>query len=359
MFSAIVDKVTAGTPLSEEEGLYLADPGVSLHRVGSLADSLRRRLNGRVAWYNINTHLNPTNICKNECPMCAFHAAPGHARGYVLPLERMLERANEAADAGCTEMHIVGGMHPELPYAWYRELIASIHRACPTLHLKAWTAPEILHFADISGKSVREVLEEMKSLGVTGMPGGGAEIFAESPRRKVAPKKIGAEAWLDVHRTAHRLGLPTNATMLFGHFESVRDRIDHLLQLRRLQAESLVRSGTGFVAFVPLLYQPHQGLETVPIGSPEILRTIALSRLMLDNVPHIKAYWVSLGIGPAQTALGYGADDFDGTVHGERIHHAAGSVSPTSLSVEEILHLIAETGCEPIERDSLYRRVVR
>ena len=349
-------KVDAGERLSAADGELLYRDDVDLHVVGELADRVRRRINGDVVYYNINAHLNPTNICIYRCKLCAYSRDVDDPDAYLLDDDAILARGQEANDCGCTELHIVGGIHPEKPYVWYLGIIRRLHDAFPRLHLKAWTAVEISWFAQHSGKSVEEVLRDMKDAGLGSMPGGGAEIFASEVRTEICPRKIGAQAWLDIHRAAHQLGLPTNTTMLYGHLETVEHRIDHLVQLRRLQDET-----GGFQAFVPLSFHPENtALDHLPKPTGLLdLRTLAISRLMLDNIPHIKAYWISLGLGTAQTALAYGADDFDGTVTQEKIHHDAGADSPQSLSVDEICHLIAEAGREPVERDTLYRRVSR
>ncbi len=293
---------------------------------------------------------------------------------YAMDIDEILKRGREASEAGCTELHIVSGAHPEKPYAWYLDMIRELHAAFPQIHLKAWTAVEIDWFTRITGRTVRAILEEMRAAGLGSLPGGGAEIFDPEIRRQICPGKADGETWLTVHRTAHELGLRSNATMLYGHLEGAKHRIDHLLQLRQLQDET-----GGFQAFVPLAFHPEntrlsqhwqsqwhaadrqsQWHSAMRRASPLVdLRVIAVSRLMLDNFPHVKAYWISLGIGVAQTALAYGADDLDGTVRYERIHHAAGSKTPEALTIDELRGLIAETGREPVERDSLYRQVKR
>lgn len=352
-------KVEAGRRLSASDALYLASPRADLHWLGQLAHAVRRRMHGTSTFYNINTHLNPTNICTMRCPLCAFSCDAEDAAAYCLSPRQMLEQAGDAYRAGATEIHIVSGIHPDKPYAWYREIISTLKSAYPDLHIKAWTAAEIAHFAHLEGTSTRAILEDMINAGLGSLPGGGAEIFADRPRRRIAPRKITAGEWLDVHRTAHQLGLRSTATMLFGHVETAEDRVDHLLRLRSLQDET-----GGFQAFVPLAFHPdgtplHANWPMKKTSSIEQLRVIALSRLVLDNVPHIKAYWISLGIGTAQAALSYGADDLDGTVRHERIHHDAGSRAPHILTVETLQRLIRETGNEPVERDTLYQRVQR
>jgi len=245
---------------------------------------------------------------------------------------------------GITQLHLVSSVHPEKPYRWYRDILRTVHEHYPSLHLKAWTAVEIVNFSLLSGMSVRAVLLDLQGVGLSSLPGGGAEIFDPAIRKRIAPNKIAAADWLAVHRTAHELGIPTNASMLFGHYETPEHRMAHLLQLRELQDET-----HGFDCFVPLVFHPRNTkLDVPPISPQEILRTIAVSRLMLHNIPHVKAYWVTLGESLAQIALSYGADDFDGTVFEERIHHDAGSTAPTGLSEQRLRELIHGAGRQPI-----------
>ena len=352
----IREKVEAGVRLSFDDGLVLYDPEVPLGEIGQLANQVRERLNGNAGYYNINSHLNPTNVCLYRCVFCAFRADLRDPKGYVMTDDEILARGREAAETGCTELHIVGGLHHQKPYEWYRDIVRMLHDACPALHLKAWTAVEIDWFAFRAKKPVRAILEELIDAGVGSLPGGGAEIFHPEVRDRICEHKSDADRWLDIHRTAHALGLHTNCTTLYGHVEGAHHRVDHLVRLRRLQDET-----GGFQAFVPLAFHPENtGLRHLKKPSSLMdLRTIAVARLMLDNIPHIKAYWVSLGVGTAQAALAYGADDLDGTVRHELIHHDAGSTAPEALTVERIRHLIQEAGREPVERDTLYRRVVR
>ena len=418
MLDRIRDKVEAGERLTAAEGEFLFRPETDLHVVGELADIVNRRKSGNAAYYNLNAHLNPTNVCEYRCELCAYSRDKDDAQAYVLGIDEILERGREAAEAGCTELHIVSGANPDKPYAWYLDMIRELHAAFPKMHLKAWTAVEIDWFTRLTGWPARAILEEMRAAGLGSLPGGGAEIFDPEIRRQICPRKADGQTWLDVHRIAHQIGLHSNATMLYGHLENAAQRIDHLLQLRQLQDET-----GGFQAFVPLAFHPentrlaehwrsHQpppgctgqeldrvqgsgfGVQDSAAGtggvsgtqrlsqhwqsqwhtadwqsqwhsemhraSPLVdLRVIAVGRLLLDNFQHIKAYWISLGVGVAQTALAYGADDLDGTVRYERIHHAAGSRTPEALTVDELRRLIAETGREPVERDSLYRRVTR
>lgn len=349
----IRDKVEAGQRLSFEDGLRLYEPETPLQEIGQLANLVRQRLNGRLAFYNINTHLNPTNVCVYRCNFCAFRADLRDPKGYVMSDAQILARGREAVEHGSTELHIVGGLHHQLPYDWYRNLVAILHDAYPTLHLKAWTAVEINWFEFLTKRTVRAVLEDLMAAGLGSLPGGGAEIFHPQVRDRICEHKADADKWLDVHRTAHQLGLKSNCTMLYGHIEGPEHCIDHLLRLRQLQDET-----GGFQTFVPLAFHPgNTKLSHLPKPSALLdLRTIAVSRLMLDNIPHLKAYWIMLGLGTAQAALAYGADDLDGTVRHELIYHDAGATTPEALSVQDIRRLITAAGCEPVERDTLYRR---
>lgn len=355
-FDAIRDKVLAGERLSLDEGLYLYEPEVPLHELGALANTVRERKSGNLAYYNINTHLNPTNVCVYRCNFCAFRSDLRDPKGYCMSDEEILARGQEAVDNGCTEMHIVGGLHHQKKYDWYVHIIRILHDAYPKLHLKAWTAVEINWFEFLAKKPARAILQDMLEAGLGSMPGGGAEIFHPEVRDEICEHKADAGSWLNIHRTAHELGIRTNATMLYGHIEKPYHRIDHLIRLRELQDET-----GGFQTFIPLAFHPENtGLSHIRKPSAlEDLRTMAISRLMLDNFPHIKAYWIMLGIGTAQTALAYGADDLDGTVRHELIYHDAGATTPEVLSVEEIRRLIVEAGRDPAERDTLYRRVQR
>lgn len=353
---SIRDKVYAGERLSFDDGMFLYRPDTPLNEVGELANFVRERKNGNAAYYNINTHLNPTNICVYRCTFCAFRSDLRDAKGYAMDDQQILARGQEAIENGCTEMHIVGGLHHQRKYDWYVNMVRILHNAYPTLHLKAWTAVEINWFEFLTKKSVRAILEDMKEAGLGSMPGGGAEIFHPEVRSQICEHKADASKWFEVHRTAHQMGLKTNCTMLYGHIERDYHRIDHLVRLRELQDET-----GGFQVFIPLAFHPENtGLSHIKKPSAIMdLRTIAVSRLMLDNIAHIKAYWIMLGIGTAQTALAYGADDLDGTVRHELIYHDAGATTPEILSVEDIRRLIIEAGREPIERDTVYRRIIR
>lgn len=349
-------KVEGGERLTADEGMFLYREDVPLPEVGELANLVRERKNGNAAYYNINTHLNATNICVYRCTFCAFRSDLRSPKGYIMSDEQILARGREAVESGCTEMHIVGGLHHQMKYDWYVGLIRLLHEAYPELHLKGWTAVEINWFEHLTKKPVREILEDLRDAGLGSMPGGGAEIFHPEVRDKICEHKADGGHWLHIHRTAHELGIKTNATMLYGHLENAYHRIDHLIRLRELQDDT-----AGFQTFIPLAFHPdNTGLSH--IKKPSImmdLRTMAISRLMLDNFDHIKAYWIMLGIGTAQVALSYGADDLDGTVRHELIYHDAGAETPEILSVEQIQQLIREAGRDPIERDTLYRQVIR
>jgi aminodeoxyfutalosine synthase len=353
--SAIREKVEAGVRLSFEDGLLLEEQ-VDLFTLGELANLVRERKNGDRAYYNVNTHLNPTNVCVYRCTFCAFRSDLKGPKGYVMTDEQILERAAEASRRGATELHVVGGLHHQLPYEWYLNVLRIIHRAHPELHLKAYTAVEWDWFSRLTGRPTRDLLAEFQEAGLGSLPGGGAEIFHPEVRDKICEHKADADAWVRIHREAHGLGLRSNATMLYGHIEQARHRIDHLCRLRALQDET-----GGFQTFIPLAFHPdNTNLSHLPKAAGLMdLRVMAISRLMLDNFPHVKAYWVMLGIQTAQVALSFGADDLDGTVVHEKIYHDAGSDSPQELTVEQIRRLIGEAGRVPVERDTLYREVVR
>ncbi|MBX7074891.1 MAG: aminofutalosine synthase MqnE [Pirellulales bacterium] len=355
-FTEIRRKVEAGERLSFDDGLLLYSPQTHLNELGELANLVRERKNGNFAYFNINTHLNPTNVCVYRCIFCAFRSDLREPKGYAMSDEQILARGREAVDAGCTEMHIVGGLHHQRKYDWYRHIIEILHDAHPALHLKAWTAVEINWFQHLTKKPYREILQDMIDAGLGSMPGGGAEIFHPEVRHQICEHKADSRHWFDIHRTAHQLGLKTNATMLYGHIENAYHRIDHLTRLRELQDET-----GGFQTFIPLAFHP-DNTKLAHIKKPSSLvdlRTMAVSRLMLDNFPHIKAYWIMLGMGTAQAALAYGADDIDGTVRHELIYHDAGADTPEALTVDQLCRLIREAGREPVERDTLYHRIVR
>jgi aminodeoxyfutalosine synthase len=356
--SDIRAKVEAGERLSFDDGLFL-DQHADLFTLGELANLVRERKNGNFAYYNVNTHLNATNVCIYRCVFCAFRADLKSPKGYVMSDEQIIKRAAEAERRGATELHIVGGLHHQLPYQWYLNVVRIIHEAHPRLHLKAYTAVEWDWFSRLTNRPTRDILAEFKDAGLGSLPGGGAEIFDAEIRDRICEHKADADAWIRIHREAHELGLRSNATMLYGHIEESRHRIDHLIRLRELQDET-----GGFQTLIPLAFHP----DNTKLGEDHKiqkasgvmdLRTMAVSRLMLDNFPHIKAYWVMLGMKIAQIALSYGADDIDGTVVHEKIYHDAGSDSPQEVTVAELRRLIEEAGRVPVERDTLYHEVIR
>lgn len=348
-------KLEAGERLSPADGEALLHSR-DLLAVGELASAAAGTRHGDRVFYNVNRHINPTNICVNRCRFCAFSRSEGEPGAYALSAEDVLARAGEAAAAGATELHIVGGLHPTLPLAWYLEVLAAVRERHPALHLKGFTAVEIDHFAKLGGQSVTEVLEALQAAGLGSLPGGGAEILAEATRQQICPEKISGRRWLEIMELAHRVGLKSNATLLYGHVESLADRIEHLRLLRELQD----RTG-GFQAFIPLAFQPHHsdlatGASTTGIDD---LLTLATARLFLDNFDHIKAYWVMLGEKIAQVSLHFGVNDLDGTVVEEKIAHDAGATSAIALARSHLVALIREAGKRPVERDTLYRAVQR
>jgi aminodeoxyfutalosine synthase len=351
----ITEKVQAGERLSFDEGVFL-DEQVDVLTLGQLANVVRERKNGDFAYYNTNVHLNPTNVCVYRCTFCAFRADLKAAKAYEFTDAMIRDRVLEAKQAGATEIHVVGGLHHLKPFDWYLNVVRVIHETFPEMHIKAWTPVEIHWFSYITKKPVRWVLEQMIDAGLGSLPGGGAEIFHPEVRDQICEHKADAGQWFDIHREAHGLGLRSNATMLYGHIEQARHRVDHLCRLRELQDET-----GGFQTFIPLAFHPENtGLSHIPKASGLVdLKTIAMGRLMLDNFDHIKAYWIMLGEKIAQVALSFGADDIDGTVVHELIYHDAGAKTPEGLTVDQIHRLIREAGRIPVERDTLYRRVIR
>jgi len=348
-------KVISGGRLTREDALSLFE-SEDLFTLGNLASHVAERINGDKAFFVVNRHINPTNICINRCRFCAFSRSRGEDGAFELTIEDMLKRLktqHAPRKTSFKEVHIVGGLHPDWPFTHYLAMVLAIRKAFPSIHIKGFTAVEIDHFSKISGLSVREVLEGLKKSGLDAMPGGGAEIFAEKVRKRLCPEKISGQRWLDIHRTAHLTGIATNATMLYGHIERYEDRVDHLRKIRELQDVT-----GGFQAFIPLAYHPKNtemgGAYTSGIDD---LKTIAISRLFLDNVPHIKAYWIMLGEKIAQLSLLFGADDLDGTIIEEKITHSAGAMSGEGLTRNELVSLIRRAGKTPVERDAFYRAV--
>ncbi|MDH5510068.1 MAG: aminofutalosine synthase MqnE [Nitrospinota bacterium] len=350
---SIAEKVEAGERLGYEDGLAL-EASADLLGLGAMANTVRERINGDNAYYIVNRHINHTNVCVNTCRFCAFSRKEEDQDAYTMELDNVMEQAAKSKGERFSEFHIVGGLHPTMPYDYYVEMIGRLRLEYPHIHLQAFTAVEIAYFAQISGKSVPQVLAELKEAGLGSLPGGGAEIFAERVRKKICPEKIDAEEWLAVHGAAHEAGLNTNATMLYGHIETPEDRIDHLIRLREQQD----RTG-GFLTFIPLAFHPQNTrYEKIAKASGIMdLKMIAIARLMLDNFPHIKAFWIMIGEKMAQLSLSFGADDVDGTVVEEKITHAAGAVTAQEIAQERLVRLIEEAGRVPVERDTVYNVV--
>ncbi|WP_457600218.1 aminofutalosine synthase MqnE [Hydrogenivirga sp.] len=348
----IAEKVLAGERINEEDALYLFRSN-ELATIGHLAEFVNRKKNGMNAYFIVNRQINPTNVCVYQCDFCAFGVKKSDPRAYELSPDEILSKVEETYNAGGREVHMVGGIPSHWGYERYVELVKEIKKRFPDMVVKAWTAIEVHHMSRISKKSYEEVLTELKEAGLEALPGGGAEIFSERARKIIAPNKANAEEYLEVHRTAHRLGIPTNATMLYGHVETYEERVEHLSKLREIQDET-----GGFQVFIPLAYWPEgTRLGGRRTSSVDDLKTIAVSRIFLDNFPHIKAYWVTLGEKVAQIALNFGADDLDGTIEEEKIVHSAGTRSAYGHSVDRLVKLIKKAGKVPVERDTFYRVV--
>ncbi|SJZ64660.1 aminodeoxyfutalosine synthase [Trichlorobacter thiogenes] len=352
--ATIKEKVHAGQRLSEDDALALYASN-DLLAIGELAAWVNEQKNGANVYFNVNRHINPTNVCVNRCAFCAFSRTADADDAYTLAMDQMVGRAVEAVGQGATEVHLVGGLHPDLTFEFYLELLRDIRISAPSLHIKAFTAVEIDYFAQISQLTVEQVLAQLIEAGLGSMPGGGAEILVEEVRQKICPEKISGQRWLEVHRLAHHAGLKTNATMLYGHVETAADRVRHMALLRELQDQT-----GGFQVFIPLAWQPENSplkLDTKGTSGLDDLKTLAIARLFLDNFPHLKAYWIMLGEKIAQVALAFGVDDLDGTVVEEKIGHDAGAASPQSLTLERLIRLIKVAGKTPVERDTLYNQL--
>jgi aminodeoxyfutalosine synthase len=372
----IEKKVFSGRRLTTEDALLLFESD-DIFAIGRLASYVAHKKNGNNVYFIRNHHINPTNICVNRCRFCAFSRSKGDKGAYELTIKQIVKKLKAQRHKGTefrtktesnnlnprtlkpsapvfSEVHIVGGLHPDRPFDYYLEMLRKIKVNFPDLHIKAFTAVEIDYFSNISGLSVRETLTALKDAGLGSMPGGGAEILNKRVRNKICPEKIDGARWLKVMETAHNVGLRSNATMLYGHVESYKHRVEHMERLRRLQD----RTG-GFQAFIPLAFHPmNTNIEGARYTSGiDDIKTIAVSRLFLDNFPHIKAYWVMLGEKIAQLALLFGADDLDGTIIEERITHSAGALSADALTRAELVNLIEKAGRRPVERDSFYEPV--
>src|SRR5947209_8278313 len=356
----IAVKVARNQRLTRDDALELFN-SPDLLTLGRLADSANRRLNADRVHFAANQHINPTNVCvlRNTCVFCSFARMPREAGAYTRSLEEVFAEADAARDNPTREFHIVGGLHPKLRLAYYGELFRRLKPRHPGVHIKALTAVEVAHLARLEHSSVRDVLVAMREAGVTSLPGGGAEVFSPAARATIADKKLSGEEWLAVHREAHRLGIPSNCTMLYGHVETMEQRVDHLLALRGLQDET-----GGFLTYIPLAYHPDHNELGEALGRTgtatsgfDDLKNIAVGRLLLDNVPHVKTHWPMVTPFISQVALTFGCDDLEGTVVFERVYHEAGAGTPMWLSYDQIVSLIRGAGKEPAERDSLYQPV--
>jgi aminodeoxyfutalosine synthase len=351
----IAAKVLARERLTFEDGLALYGSRDVL-AVGWLANHVRERMHGDVTYFNVNRHINPTNVCVAACKLCAFGRKKGDPAGYTMALEEAWETAASGYSEAVTEFHIVGGLHPDLPLEYFLDLISGLKVRFPKVHIKAFTMVEVAYLARRAKLTIEQTLVKLRDAGVDSMPGGGAEIFAARVRSIICDHKIDGEEWLETARLAHKLGFRSNATMLYGHIENDEDRVDHLLKLRALQDET-----GGFQTFIPLAFHPENtALAHIPKTTGMLdLRQIAVGRLMLDNFPHVKSYWQMVSPKMAQISLRFGADDIDGTVIEEKIYHDAGATTPQGMRRADLVRLITEAGRVPFERDTMYRAVTR
>ena len=348
----IWEKVLSGERLNFGDGVTLLET-LDLAALGRMADHVARMRNGNRVQFVVNRQINPTNLCVLSCVFCDFAAKPGDAHAYEQSIEEVLAQVSDEL----SEVHIVGGLHPKWPFARYLEIVREIHQRFPSVQIKAWTAVEIDWFARLEKTSVEDILIQLKEAGLSTLPGGGAEVFSDRIRKETFRTKIGRERWFEVHQAAHRLGIMTNATLLYGHIETLAERVDHIIQLREAQ-DSRGASDAGFQSFIPLALQPgNTGLAERQASVLEDLRTVACARLLLDNVPHVKAYWVMLGEDSAGMALNFGASDLDGTIGEEKIAHFAQAKSPVGLARERLVRMIRDAGKIPVERDALYNVV--
>ena len=348
----IIKKVENQERISKDEALKLYN--LELIELGELADRIRKEKYGKKSYFNINRHINPTNICKDSCKFCAYSATRKNPNPYTLSIDEIVDIAKEVYENGAKEVHIVSAHNPNVGLNWYLDSFKYIKKECPNVHIKALTAAEIHFLATEYNKSYEEIIDLMVANGVDSMPGGGAEIFAEDVRDKICKGKVSSKQWLEIHKLWHNRGRKSNATMLFGHIESRADRIDHMDRLRTLQDES-----GGFNTFIPLVYQRENNYLKVEkfLTAKEILKTYAIARIFLDNIPHIKAYWATSTINLALLAQEFGCDDLDGTIQKESIQSAAGAASANGLPLDEFVSLIKNSGFIPVERDSLYNEL--
>ena len=350
----IDEKLRAEERLTFDDGVALFK-SPDLLALGTLANREREKRHEARTYFNYNLRIEATNVCVASCLFCSFaRLRPGDAGAYTMSLEQAWDKLRQRASQPLTELHIVNGLHPDLPFSYYTDLLRGFKRIRPGIHLKCFTAVEIAFFADIYGMNDEQVLTELMEAGLDSLPGGGAEIFAERVRKKICHDKCGTDRYLDIHRIAHRLGMRSNVTMLYGHIETIEERVDHMMRARALQDET-----GGFQAFIPLAFHPDNNqMRKLPAPSAsDTLRVHAVARLMLDNIPHIKAFWIATGVEVAQTALWFGVDDLDGTVQEEKIYHMAGSATPEGMTTAQLTRLVRAAGREPLERDTLYNIV--
>jgi aminodeoxyfutalosine synthase len=352
--AGVAEKLNAGERLDAADALRLFETR-DLLAVGALANRERERRHAGRTYFNYNIRIEATNVCVASCLFCAFaRLKPGDAGAYTLSLQQAWDKLRARAHQPLTEVHVVNGLHPDLPFSYYTDLLRGFKRIRPDIHLKCFTAVEIAFFADLYGMTDAQVLRELMAAGLDSLPGGGAEVFAARVRQKICHDKCDGDRWLAIHRTAHQLGMRSNVTMLYGHIETSEERVDHMLRARALQDET-----GGFQAFIPLAFHPDNNqMRKLPAPSAaDTLRVHAVARLVLDNIPHVKAFWIATGVDVAQASLWFGVNDLDGTVQEERIYHMAGATSPESLTPEQLRTLIRRAGREPVERDTLYNVV--
>ena len=353
----ILQRAMDGERLSVDDGVRLFESD-DLAAIGAAANIVRRGINGDKTFYVVNRHINYTDICKNRCAFCAFSRDEGDERGYAMSVDEVVARAEQYYESmKFTELHIVGGLHPTLPFEYYTDMLAAVKSRLPDVHIQAFTAVEIAHIAEMGGVSVNEALIALRDAGLGSIPGGGAEVFNPRVREIICPEKLPGDKWLDVMRQAHRLGIQSNTTMLYGNVETYRERVEHMISLRQVQDET-----GGFMTFIPLKFHPSHtalGHLAAPSSAEEDLKLYAVSRLVIDNIPHIKVFWIMLGVKLGQVALSFGSDDFDGTVVEEKITHRVGARTPEALTVPQLRTLIEETGTTPVERDTIYNEVTR
>lgn len=353
LIETVASQIAAGKRLTEAQALELYEKA-DLLDLAKLANGVRERIHGDKTYFIVNRHIDYSNVCILSCKFCAFARKPGQAGGFEFSVEEIARRAREGLGRGITEVHIVGGFHPTHPWEFYIEMLKALKKETPSIHVKAFTAAEIRYFSRKFKKSEEQVLNELMAAGLDSMPGGGAEIFDEEVRKEICGPKGTAQYWIDTHKLAHRMGLKSNATMLYGHVENLRHRVDHMGRVRKLQDET-----GGFLSFIPLAFNP-QDTEYESRGftsAVDDLKTLAIARLFMDNIRHIKAYWVMSGVDTAQMAQHFGADDFHGTVIDENITHMAGAQTPEDLPEGNLIKLIREAGRTPVQRDSLYNEI--